>query len=264
MTIDSIAPVEQVVRVWDGKLEIRVKAGGSGPPLVYLHRAAGLSWDTFLTSLAGEHTVYAPEFPGSSAGDPYASRDIDDITDLVLVYEEVIQALGLERPALVGHSFGGMLAAELAAHFPALCSRLVLVSPLGLWRPEAPVGNWLVTPPPELFHDPSDEAVKAALAAPSDPLAAQDAAVAAVWASGCAAKFAWPIPDRGLRARLHRIGVPTLLIWGCHDRVVPVTYAGEFAAAISGATLVTIEDSGHFPQIEQFKTTSAAVADFLR
>lgn len=266
MTASATAPAsaERAIRVWDGKLEVRVKIRGSGPPLVYLHRAAGMRWDAFLASLASEHTVYAPEFPGSSTDDPYAVHAINDISDLVLVYEEIIRALALTRPALIGHSFGGMLAAELAAHFPALPSRLALVGPLGLWRPEAPVGNWLVTPPSELFHDPSDEAITAALATSADPLAAQDDAVAAVWASACAAKFAWPIPDRGLRDRLHRIAVPTLLVWGRHDRVVPVTYAGEFAAAIPAATVTVIEDSGHFPQLERFDATSAAIADFLR
>lgn len=266
MTVDTTAtaPAERTVQVWGGKLTVRVKVLGSGPPLVYLHRAAGMRWDAFLQSLACEHTVYAPEFPGSSSADPYAARAIDDIADLVLAYEEVIRILALTRPVLMGHSFGGMLAAELAAYFPTLPSRLVLLSPLGLWRPDAPVGNWLVTPPSELFHDPSGEAATAALAAPADKLAAQDAAVGAVWASGCAAKFAWPIPDRGLSARLHRITAPTLLVWGRHDRVVPVAYADDFAAAIPGATVDVIEESGHAPQLERPGETSAVIAGFLR
>jgi pimeloyl-ACP methyl ester carboxylesterase len=265
MTVEATAPVlaEETVRIWDGELAIRVKSSGSGAPLVYLHRAAGLRWDHFLSQLATLRAVYAPEFPGTSTGDPYAVHAIDDISDLVLAYEEVIRRLGVERPVLIGHSFGGMLAAELAAHFPALPSRLVLVSPLGLWRPEAPVGNWLVTPPGDLFYQPSSEAAQAALAMPSDPQAAQSAGVAAVWASACAAKFAWPIPDRGLRARLHRIAAPTLIVWGRHDRVVPAVYADEFAAAIPSAKVAVIEDCGHFPQIEQFGATAEAITDFL-
>lgn len=265
MTAQATVPAlgEETIRIWAGGLAIRVKTSGSGAPLVYLHRAAGLRWDPFLAGLAEHRRVYAPEFPGSSPDDPYAVHVIDDICDLVLAYEEVIRGLGLERPVLIGHSFGGMLAAELAAHFPALPARLVLVSPLGLWRPDAPVGNWLVTPATELFHDPSTEPARAALATPSDPLAAQTAAVGAVWASGCAAKFAWPIPDRGLRARLHRIAAPTLIVWGRHDRVVPAAYANEFAAAIPSASVAFIEDSGHFPQIENLGRTSEVITDFL-
>lgn len=265
MPVDSSATAvnDTAVQVWDGTLTVHVKVSGSGPPLVYLHSASGLRWDPFLAALAGHGTVYAPQFPGSSADDPYAVHAVDDLSDLILAYEEVIRALGLERPVLIGHSFGGMLAAELAAHFPALPARLVLVSPLGLWQPDAPVGNWLTASPAELFHDPAGEAAQAALAMPSDPLEAQSAGVTAIWASGCAAKFAWPIPDRGLRMRLHRVTVPTLIVWGRHDRVVPVAYAEEFAAAIPSATVAVIEDSGHVPQVERCDRAHALVADFL-
>jgi pimeloyl-ACP methyl ester carboxylesterase len=254
---------EQTVKVWGGRLAVRVKVGGSGAPLVYLHHAAGMRWDPFISHLAQRHTVYAPQFPGSSRDDPYAIHVIDELADLVLAYEEVIGGLGLHQPVLVGHSFGGMLAAELAAHFPALPTKLVLISPLGLWRQDAPLGNWMTTPPGDLFHDPTTETARALLVPPADPQAAQAAAVSTVWAAGCAAKFAWPIADRGLENRLHRIAAPTLILWGRHDRVVPAAYATDFAQHVPHATVSVINSSAHFPQVEQLQQAGGLVDAFL-
>src|SRR5579871_1532026 len=95
----SAAPPIQVmdrqVRVWQNKVNSVVKVAGSGSPVVFLHGAGGLMWDEFLDRLAARHTVYAPEFPGTSAGDPDAASHIDNLWDLVLYYDELLGALGL-------------------------------------------------------------------------------------------------------------------------------------------------------------------------
>ena len=145
MSTTASPPVisEEALGVWGGQLTIRVKTAGTGPPLLYLHPAGGLMWDPFLSHLAERYSVYAPEFPGTSVGDPYAIHKIDDLSDVVLVYEEIVRKLGLTRPVIVGQSFGGMIAAELAAHFPALPAKVVLLDPIGLWREDAPVANWI-------------------------------------------------------------------------------------------------------------------------
>jgi pimeloyl-ACP methyl ester carboxylesterase len=258
---------EEALDVWGGRLTIRVKRAGSGPPLLYLHQAGGLRWDPFLRHLAQSHTVYAPEFPGTSAGDPYAVHAIDDLSDLVLVYEEVTRRLGLTRPVVVGQSFGGMLAAELAAAFPGIAQRLVLLDPIGLWTDDAPVANWMATAPAKvpalLYHDPGSEAVQESLRPPEDPEAVQAAMVAMIWSNGCTGKFVWPIPDRGLRARLHRIVASTLIVWGRQDRVISASYAGEFAGLIADSKVAVIDDAGHFPQVERFEQTAAVVDGFL-
>lgn len=106
---------ERVIDVWDGRVRLRTRVAGAGPPLVYLHAAAGLMWDPFLTRPCDSYTVYAPEFPGTSPADPYAIHQLDDLWDVVLAYEQALRELGLGAAALVGHCFGGMLAAELAA-----------------------------------------------------------------------------------------------------------------------------------------------------
>ncbi|WP_197651792.1 alpha/beta fold hydrolase [Carbonactinospora thermoautotrophica] len=269
MTLDTALPTihEEALDVWGGRLTMRVKVAGAGAPLLYLHPAAGLAWDPFLSHLAERYTVYAPEFPGTSVGDPYAIHAVDELSDVVLIYEEVIRRLGLVRPVLVGQSFGGMLAAELAAYFPALPEKLVLLAPIGLWRDDAPVANWIATPPDQLpallFHDPAGAAAQLMLKLPEDPEAARAATAGLVWAFGCTGKFTWPIPDRGLRNRLHRVTASTLIVWGRQDRLIPVSYADEFAVLITDSRVVVIDDCGHIPQVEQFEQTVAAVDAFL-
>ncbi|MBN3789118.1 alpha/beta hydrolase [Burkholderia sp. Ac-20353] len=259
---------ERTLRVWGGRINMRVKVAGAGQPVVYMHPSAGLGWDPFLSWLSENFTVYAPEFPGTSAGDPYAIHSINSLGDIVLVYEEVIRSLGLVKPILIGQSFGGMLAAELAAAFPNLASRVVLLDPVGLWREDLPVGDWISARADELpsllFHDPESPAAQSMLALPDDPDLAAAAIAARVWAFGCTGKFAWPIPDRGLATRLHRITKPVLLVWGREDRLVPVGYVDEWQARLLESRAAVIDACGHIPQVEKLAETVAAVSDFLR
>jgi len=270
MTTDSTQSSvrEETIETWGGRLKLRVKIAGQGDPLLYLHSATGLVWDPFLSRLAEQYTVYAPEFPGTTPGDPDAVHVIDHLSDMVLVYEEMTRRLSLDRPVVVGHDFGGMIAAELAAHFPELPSALVLLAPLGLWREDAPVVSLAAASATELpgllFHDHTGEVAQAALAFPEDPEAALEAAVGMVWSLGSTAKYIWPIPDRGLRSRLHRVAAPTLVVWGREDRVAAVSYADDFARLVKDSAIALLDDCGHLPQIEQFKQTTEKVEDFLR
>lgn len=119
MTTDPAAVRDEAVEVWDGRLRLHVKVAGDGPPLLYFHPLSGLAWNPLLSQLAMRHTVYAPEHPGTSPGDPHAISQVQTFWELLLVYEELTRALGLDRPVAVGQSFGGMVAADLAASFPA-------------------------------------------------------------------------------------------------------------------------------------------------
>ena len=255
------------VPTWNDRVTIRVRTGGSGPPLVYLHPAAGLAWDPFLDKLAQDYTIYAPEFPGTTPGDPYAIHQVDDLWDTVLIYEQALRELSLSGVPVVGQSFGGMLAAELAAAYPALFSRVVLLDPVGLWRDDAPVANWIAAAPAELpgllFADPAGEAAQALLALPEDPDALASAQAAMVWNLGATGKLCWPIPDRGLHKRLHRITAPTLIVWGEQDALASPVYAEEFRTRIADSRVEIIPKSGHIPQVEQMETTYAAVSAFL-
>ncbi len=258
---------EHTLSVWRGQIQSRVKVAGQGPPLVYLHGAAGLMWDDFLEGLSQTHTIYAPEHPGTSPGDPDAIKPLDDLWDLVLYYYELFDGLGLESPPVVGHSFGGMVASEIAATDPGRVSKLVLLNPIGLWRDDAPVKNWMVMSPDdlgkELFSEPDGPVARRVLAEPEDPEERMTAKIQGIWNLGCTGKFTWPIPDKGLSKRLHRVQAPTLVIWGQQDGIVPAIYAQEFADRISGARSVIVERAAHVPQLEQLDQVSQLVKDFL-
>jgi pimeloyl-ACP methyl ester carboxylesterase len=259
---------ERAVDVANGRIKLRFKVGGEGPPLIYFHAAGGLLWDPFLFRMAEHYTVYAPEFPGTSAGDPYAIHQIDDVWDAVLAYEEAIRGLGLDQPPVaIAQSFGGMLSLEVSASYPGIFAKHVVLDPVGLWREDAPVSNWMEASPPALaamlFKDPSSPAAQAMLTLPEDPEAAVKAQAALVWALGCTGKLCWPIPDRGLHKRLHRIKTPTLIVWGADDGLAPVVYAEEFHRRIAGSQVAIVPNSGHIPEVEQLDTTLDLVRRFL-
>lgn len=269
MTTDPAAVRDEAVEVWDGRLRLHVKVAGDGPPLLYFHPLSGLAWNPLLSQLAMRHTVYAPEHPGTSPGDPHAISQVQTFWELLLVYEELTRALGLDRPVAVGQSFGGMVAADLAASFPRLFGKLVLLSPPGLWRDDAPIPLMeAVAGPPEdlpkyLFAHPDSEAAQAAMALPADPALIPKVIAQGAWNLGCTTKFAWPIADHGLDRRLHRIGVPTLIVWGREDALVPVAYAEEFGSRIAGSQVEVIDDCGHVHQADQPERTWTAISKFL-
>jgi pimeloyl-ACP methyl ester carboxylesterase len=257
------AVADRRVSTWQNKIQANVKVAGSGPPLVFLHGAGGLMWDEFLDRLAARHTVYAPEHPGSSQGDPDAVSHLDNLWDLVLYYCDLFDGLGLGSVPLVGHSFGGMVAAELAANNPERVSKLVLICPIGLWKEDAPIPNWMII-------TPASDLPKYLLYEPDGPIAKQmfgatdvDMQVKMIWSMAVTGKFVWPIPDKGLKKRIHRIQAPTLLLWGRHDRLVPPVYAQEFASRIARSRVEIIEHSGHLPTVEHPETVAGIVERFL-
>jgi pimeloyl-ACP methyl ester carboxylesterase len=258
---------ERTVAVWQGKVHVRVQSAGDGPALVFFHGPWGLTWDPFLDGLARHFTVHAPEHPGTTPDTPDDVYHLNGLWDLVLCYDEVLGALGLEDPVLVGHSFGGMVACELAAAYPRRARRLVLIDPIGLWRDADPIANWMMLDPARLrgaiFHDPDGEAARRMLGVADDPDAAAAARVRLMWAMGTTGKFIWPIPDKGLARRIHRVTAPTLLVWGKEDRVVPPVYADEFGRRIPGARVQTVDGAGHAPHLEHPEKVARMVVDFL-
>ncbi|MGU3432571.1 alpha/beta fold hydrolase [Actinomycetes bacterium M1A6_2h] len=254
--------------VWNDQITLQFKVFGTGPALVYLHPLGGFVLDDFLVELARTHTIYAPELPGTSEDDPFAIHKVNDIPELVLIYEEALVKLGLEGAPVIGQSFGGMLAAELASFFPRLFSKVALLGPAGLWMEDKPWTLDILSAAPSgapdlLFDDPSAERPRAMLALPDDPTEAVSALAHLVWIQGCGAKFLWPIPERGLSRRLHRLSSPTLIVWGEDDRIIPSSYAYEYGARIPGSTVHVLPKSGHIPQVEQMETTLGLVTDFL-
>lgn len=253
---------EQALKLWNGQVTLRVKVAGDGPALVFLHCGYGLVWDDFLDLLARNFTVYAPEHPGTSAGDPEAVKPLDDLWDLTLCYYELLNKLGLSAPILAGHSFGGMVAAEIAAGDPKRAAKLILIDSLGLWRDDAPIPNYAVMPEAELapllFHDPNHRARRRLFGNRADP----DAIIAATWALACTGKFIWPLPDKGLRKRIHRIVAPTSIIWGKDDGLTRLVYAEEFRRLIPGARADVVADAAHMAPMEQPEAVARLIGDF--
>jgi pimeloyl-ACP methyl ester carboxylesterase len=252
---------ERLVPTLGGRVQARVLVAGQGEPVLFLHGAGGLLWDPFLEALSAGHTVYAPEHPG--AGDTDVLEHLPGIWELVLFYDEVLDGLGLDRVAVVGHSFGGMVAAELAANNPRRVSRLVLISAIGLWRDDAPIPDIAAVPPerlPELIlADPNGPLAEMLTPPADDPQALFEAAVR----MASILHFIWPLPDRGLRDRIHRVSAPAMLLWGERDALVPPVYADEFAGLLKQSEKVLIPDAGHLPQLEQPEPVRQAVLEFL-
>jgi pimeloyl-ACP methyl ester carboxylesterase len=255
--------------LWQDTVQTDVDVRGSGPPLIYLHGPWGLPPDSpFLDELAQRHTVYAPKHPGTSAGDPEAIHRLDSLHDLVVYYAELFDALQLESAPLVGHSFGGMLACEIAAIEPSRVSRLVLIDPVGLWRDDRPVKNWMILSDQErrsaLFADPAGEAAGRFFDVPEEPTARVETLASFTWSQACTGKFVWPLADKGLAKRIHRVRSPTLLIWGNQDGVISSDYADEFAKRIAGARVERIDNAAHQVHLEQSATVARLVSDFAR
>jgi pimeloyl-ACP methyl ester carboxylesterase len=260
-------PRVRTVPVWQDQVRIRCLSQGTGPALVYFHGPWGLTWDPFLEELARSFTVYAPEHPGTTADAPDDIYHLDSLWDLILCYDELLSALGVDEAAFVGHSFGAMVACELAAAYPRRARRLALIDPIGFWRDADPVVNWMLLDldalRARLFRDPDGEAARRLFGAAEPPEALAAARIRLTWAMGATGKFIWPIPDKGLKKRIHRVKAPTLLVWGKDDRLVPPVYADEFTRRLPGARVQTVEGAGHAPQLERPETVARMVHEFL-
>jgi pimeloyl-ACP methyl ester carboxylesterase len=257
-----VEPDESYIELREGRFKIRTLQAGSGAPLLYVHGAGGLFWDPLLDALAANHRVVAPEHPG--AGDSQGIEHVEDLWDLVLYYNELLDVLGIEQATVVGHSFGGMVAAEIAATSPHRVERLVLIAPIGLWRDDHPV--------PDISGIPPDRLPGLVLADPNGPLAAMlpapdptdpESLFRASQTMASILQFIWPLPDKGLSKRLYRLKAPTLIVWGAQDKLVDPAYGDDFAAAIADARLEIVDGAGHLPQLEQAERTIGLITEFV-
>jgi pimeloyl-ACP methyl ester carboxylesterase len=239
-----------------GRKQVIYRAG-DGPPLVWLHSLYGVEPDKpVILALARHFAVYAPLAPGFADLDELGN--IRDIHDLALHYDDTFEALGLRGVVVAGHSFGAMIAAEIAAHAPARVGRLILLSALGLWNDVYPVTDLFAVPAAEvpqlLYADPPPSAEKQDV----------EASIALIRGMTTVARFLWPIPDRGLSRRLYRVTAPTLIVHGAEDRFVPARYADDFAALLPNASREIIAGAGHMLTVEALDQTLTAIQNFLK
>ena len=239
---------------------------GEGAPVVYLHGPFGQEWDGFLDDLAAYRRVYAPAHAGAEETEDL--EHLDGLRTWFFTTTICLTASGSISVDLVGHSFGGMVAAEYAATFRDRVRKLVLIDAMGLWRDDAPVADHLLVSPREA----GEAAVQRSLEAGSRRQARDADGARRDERRDCAAlrrageHVAFHPSDSGARAEAAapRIKAETLVLWGAQDALVPPSYAAEFAALIPNARVQMIQKAGHVPQIEQRKLVSEHLERFLR
>jgi pimeloyl-ACP methyl ester carboxylesterase len=241
---------------------IALRRAGAGRPLLYLHGAGDAGqWLPFMDDLAARHEVIAPEHPGFGASDMPAW--LDTIPDLANFYLDLIDQLDLQNIDLVGHDLGGWIAAELAVRNPRRLASLTLVAAAGINVPgETQTDPFLRTDEQrirDLFHDPAraDEMVKRMLRPELEDLNIKNHTTTA--------RLTWQPRgyDPHLAKWLHRITLPTLLVWGANDKLLPPAYASAWQKLIPGAQPVVIPDCGHLPHIEQRAAFGGALENFF-
>jgi pimeloyl-ACP methyl ester carboxylesterase len=251
-------------RVPLGSGEVNLFRQGTGRPVVVLHAAGGAgAWNPYLEQLSQHFDVIAPDHPGFGLSDELP--EVATMDDLVRHYVALVDLLGLDRFDLVGASFGGWLAAEIASTVPERIDRLVLMAPGGLHLPEAPVADLPSMTPQELF--PAlfwDQAIPdAILSAPPTPeVAAQGERDGAAFARFAAAGPVL-LHNPELPPRLKAISAPTLVITAEVDNIVPRPHSEAYAAQITGAELHVLPEIGHALYQEKPDVVADEVIAFL-
>lgn len=264
----------RVERIQVRGVDLEVIRGGDGPPVVLLHGPTVYSSDApFLSMLGRAASVLAPSHPGF--GGSARPDDFDTVYDLVHFYQDLLDTLPDEQVTLIGCSFGGWLAAELAINCAHRLDRLVLVDAVGIkvgGREERDIVHHFNTSPAELarlaWHDPTKQRSgqfglgwQHHLDAMSDE---EMVVLARGWDSLCL--YAWRphLFNPGLKRWLHRISVPTLVLWGASDRIVTPSYGRAYAALIPGSRFEEIAAAGHHPELEQPEAFVERVGRFLK
>jgi pimeloyl-ACP methyl ester carboxylesterase len=245
-------------------IELEVLRGGDGDPIVLLHGFGSLAAASRFPGLLAAHGSFvAPSCPGFG-GSP-RPVDFDTIYDLVQLLRAVLEAVPGERITLIGLSFGGWLAAEVAALGHPRLGRLVLVDPVGIKisdRETADILDVFNRSPAEVrraeWHDPDR------FAPDFDDM--EDAEIVRFARDRDAlCLYAWHpyLYNPQLPRWLGRISVPALVVWGASDGIVTPDYGRAFARLIPGARFETIDGAGHHPDIEQPEALVAHIARFL-
>ncbi|MGD9614398.1 MAG: alpha/beta fold hydrolase [Alphaproteobacteria bacterium] len=256
-----------------GPLELEVLRRGTGRPILLAHGITPVSPKApFVDLLAGRGEVIAPSMPGF--GTSPLPQDFDTVYDLVHFWRDVLDTMP-DRVAMIGFSFGGWIAAEVAAGGHPKLDRLVLVGPVGVklgGREERDFVHFFNTNPAELnrraWHEPigrPDGVYGLGWQACIDDTMpdADMVALARAWDSLCL--YAWRphLYNPQLRHWLRRVSVPTLVLWGASDRIATPDYGRRYAGLIPGARFEIVDEAGHHPELEQPQAFVEAVADFL-
>jgi pimeloyl-ACP methyl ester carboxylesterase len=249
-----------------GGARIQYFTGGSGSPLLWLHGSEGnLGWLRLHDELARSFTVFVPTHPGFAGSE--RPEWLESFLDLARFYLWIVQELGISRPTLAGHFIGGWLAAEMAVMSPQTVARILLVDAAGV-RPQKGEITDIFLHGSEgtrqlSFHDVT-QVTGYDLLFGSKP--GPEAREAHIINREAATRYCWKpyMHDPSLLPLLQRLrGLPTLIVWGLEDRIVPVECGELYRKAIAGSTLEIIEHCGHFPHLEKPADFAQAIGSFL-
>lgn len=234
---------------------------GDGPPLLFLHGAGGLKQaEPLLHELAQHFTCIAPEHPGF--GGSARPEWLDRVSDLANFYLDFIDQSGLAGSHVVGHDLGGWIGADMAVRSSASMATLSLIASLGIHVPDVETVDVFLRSDEQLMQDTYFDAalVTRLLEQPRS----SEALDIAIRDKEMTARLTWQPRghDPSLQKWLHRIKVPTLVIWGEDDKVLPVAYARAWQTAVTDARLVVIPQCGHAPHEEQPAATIGALTRF--
>lgn len=239
-----------------------VRRAGKGPALLWLHGTDGLfEWPSLLDRLATRFSVVAPDLPGFGASTipPW----MDDVSDLAYLHLDLLARLGLERTHVAGHSLGGWVGLEMAVRQTTRIRSLALIAPAGLHVKGVPKADiFMIDPDEQARLAYADPALAESAAERAGASRNQDAAIASRVAS---ARFGWSprFHNPRLGRWLHRVDVPTLIVWGAQDRIFAPAHAPAFHQAIPGSQVALIEKAGHMPHVECPDDVERALATFM-
>lgn len=262
-TSENVFPAPPTVHVIDG-VRVEIQRQGDGRPLLFLHSVDGVEpGAAWFQDLAADFDVIAPWHPGFGHSDWPA--EFRTISDLAFYYLELIRALDLRDVILVGSSFGGWLAAEIAVRSVEALSHLVLVDPLGIkvgGREDRDIADMYAVSQEELtrlaYHDPRKRQRDYSTMNDHDLLGIARSREAYTY-------FGWKpyMHNPGLRRWLRRIRVPSLVVWGADDGIVSLDYGRAYTAEIPGARFEIIDEAGHYPHTEQPERFTELLRDFV-
>ncbi len=243
-------------------VDVPIVRRGSGPPVLVLHGGDGpVDHLPFAEAISGSYELLYPTHPGFD-GTPIPEH-FDNLQDLIFLYLDLIDSLDLQDAILLGFSMGGWLAAELAVMSTGRFSKLVLVDSVGI-KPGGPFDRDIA----DVFASSAAEILKATWHDRSLAHSISDMTDAELqtFASNRIAHglYTWEpyMHNPKLRYRLHRIDIPTLLVWGENDGIVTPDYGAALRDLIPGASLSVIPKAGHHPHIEQPNEFAARFLEF--
>jgi pimeloyl-ACP methyl ester carboxylesterase len=238
--------------------------GGSGAPLLVLHGVEGFEgWLAFHDALAEHATVYTPSHPGY--GQTPCPEWIETIPHQAVFYHWFLQQQALAPVDVVGIGIGGWIAAQMAVMCPHQLRHLVLVDAAGLRPEQGEIFDVFITPWRQVMERCLYDAAQAAeyqrlFGQEVQEFGGPREAGRTMSIRMCFRPFMY---DRSLPGMLGKVQVPTLIVWGAQDQIIPVECGHLYQRAIPGATLQLIDQCGHWPQFERPQELARLVSAFL-